>query len=257
MKKKVVMLEVEEEHQKLKLFVYFSLRLLVILTMIFQFFQGHYDSVMLCVLTLVLFLIPSFVERRLKIDLPNILEIIIYLFIFSAEILGEINSFYLLFDNWDTILHTLNGFLMGAIGFALVDILNKTKPTSFQLSPIFIALVAFCFSMTTGVVWEFFEYGMDHYFHKDMQKDTWVQSITSVEFDETRSNIPVTIPIETVEVNGQVWEKGYLDIGLIDTMGDLFVNFIGALVFSIVGFFYVKGRGSFAEKFIPKRKQEE
>ena len=80
---------------------------------------------------------------------------------------------------WDTVLHTLNGFLMAAIGFALVDILNRNKKISFQLSPAFLAVVAFCFSMTIGVIWEFFEFGMDQIFHLDMQKDTIVNTIYS------------------------------------------------------------------------------
>ena len=52
---------------------------------------------------------------------------------------------------------------------------------------------------------------------------------------------------------------GYLDIGLHDTMKDLFVNLIGAAVFSAVGFFYVKnrGRGRFARRFIPTVPQAE
>lgn len=98
--------------------VYILLRFLVILTMVAQFFNGNYESVFLCLLTLVLLLLPTIVERALMVDLPNTLEIIIMLFIFAAEILGEIRSFYTTFYGWDTILHTINGFLCAAIGFA-------------------------------------------------------------------------------------------------------------------------------------------
>ena len=96
--------------------VYVLLRFLVILTMVAQFFNGNYESVFLCLLTLVLFLLPTILERALMVDLPNTLEVIILLFIFSAEILGEISAFYTTFQGWDTILHTLNGFLCAAIG---------------------------------------------------------------------------------------------------------------------------------------------
>ena len=94
------------------------------------------------------------------------------LFIFSAEILGEISSFYVLFPFWDTTLHTLNGFLAAAIGFSLVDLLNRSDRVKFDLSPLFLSITAFCFSMTIGVLWEFFEFAMDQFFALDMQKDT-------------------------------------------------------------------------------------
>lgn len=160
-----------------------------------------------------------------KIELPTTLEIIVLLFIFGAEILGEIAEFYLVFPFWDTVLHTLNGFLAAAIGFSLVDLLNRSERTVFHLSPLFTAIVAFCFSMTIGVVWEFFEFGMDQ--------------------------------IQEVMVNGQALGLGgYLDIGLVDTMEDLFVNFIGAAVFSVIGFFYVRSRGKgVAGRFIPRKKR--
>ena len=115
--------------------VYVLLRFLVIIIAVAQFFNGNYENVFLCGLTLILFLLPTIFERALKIDLPNTMEIIILLFIFAAEILGEIQSYYTTFRGWDTILHTLNGFLCAAIGFALVDMLNRTERFSLSLSP--------------------------------------------------------------------------------------------------------------------------
>ena len=241
--------------------VYMILRVLVILMMILQFFNHNYENVFLCILTLFLLIVPSFIQINLKIELPTALEIIILLFIFAAEILGEIQAYYIKFPFWDTILHTINGFLMAAIGFALVDILNRSKRITFQLSPVFLAVVAFCFSMTIGVVWEFFEFSMDMFFNLDMQKDTIVHSISSVMLDPTNSNVPVGIDnITDVTVNGKsLGLGGYLDIGLIDTMKDLLVNFIGAVVFSIIGYFYVKnrGKGRFAKGLIPRLKAKD
>ena len=238
----------------------FTLRLLVIAVMVAQFFNGDFESVFLCGLTLVLFLLPTVFERALMIDLPNTMEIIIMLFIFAAEILGEISSFYTTFKGWDTILHTLNGFLCAAIGFALVDMLNRTDKFSLSLSPVFMSIVAFCFSMTIGVLWEFFECGMDQLLLLDMQKDAVVHEISSVMLDPAGRNTPTVIRGITdviVVANGEeisLGLGGYLDIGLLDTMKDLFVNFIGAAVFSWIGYFYVKsrGQGRFASRFIPK-----
>lgn len=240
--------------------VYVVLRVLVLLVLILQLMNGEYYDVFLCSLTLVLFMIPSFVERRLHIDVPNTLEVIILLFIFSAEILGEIQEYYLIFPFWDTMLHTINGFLMAAIGIAMVDILNRSRRFRVRLSPVFVAVVAFCFSMTIGVLWEFFECGMDQMLLLDMQKDTVVHEISSVMLDPAGGNTPTAIRGITdviVVANGEeisLGLGGYLDIGLLDTMKDLFVNFIGAVIFSWIGYFYVKsrGKGRFASRFIPK-----
>ena len=241
--------------------VYFTLRLLVIAVMVAQFFNGDFESVFLCGLTLVLFLLPTVFERALMIDLPNTMEIIIMLFIFAAEILGEISSFYTTFKSWDTILHTINGFLCAAIGFALVDMLNRTEKFSLSLSPVFMSIVAFCFSMTIGVLWEFFECGMDQLMMLDMQKDAVVHSISSVMLDPSGLNNRVLIKdiVDTIVVTADGQQislglGGYLDIGILDTMKDLFVNFIGAVVFSVIGYFYVKtrGQGKFASRFIPQ-----
>lgn len=240
--------------------VYIVLRLLVILVMVAQFFNGNFENVFLCILTLILFLLPTIFEKSLQIDLPNALEIIILLFIFAAEILGEIRAFYTTFAYWDTMLHTINGFLCAAIGFSLVDMCNRHKRVSLSLSPVYMAIVAFCFSMTIGVLWEFFECTVDQFFLLDMQKDTVVNVISSVNLDPTGGNTPVAIKgiTDVIVVCGDeqipLGVGGYLDIGILDTMKDLWVNFIGAVVFSIVGYFYVKSRGKgwFARNFIPQ-----
>lgn len=245
--------------------VYILLRTSVVLVMLAQIFNRNFENVFLCVLTLLLFMMPSVMKRKLDVELPNTLEIIILLFIYAAEILGEIGAYYVTFPYWDTVLHTLNGFLCAAIGFSLVDILNRSSSERFNLSPLYMAIVAFCFSMTVGVIWEFFECTMDQLFFLDMQKDTVVSAIGSIMLDAPGGNHPVVIKNITdviiVQADGTqtaLGLGGYLDIGLLDTMEDLFVNFIGALTFSIIGYFYVKSRGEnkFARRFIPVVNQE-
>ena len=245
--------------------VYILLRASVILVMLAQIFNRNFENVFLCVLTLLLFMMPSVMKRKLDVELPNTLEIIILLFIYAAEILGEIGAYYVTFPYWDTVLHTLNGFLCAAIGFSLVDILNRSSSERFNLSPLYMAIAAFCFSMTVGVLWEFFECTMDQLFFLDMQKDTVVSAIGSIMLDAPGGNHPVVIhnitDVIIVQADGTqtaLGLGGYLDIGLLDTMEDLFVNFIGALTFSIIGYFYVKSRGKnkFAKRFIPVVNQE-
>lgn len=245
--------------------VYLLLRVMVLIIMVAQFFNKNFENVFLCMLTLILFLLPTILERQLRIDFPNTMEIIIMCFIFAAEILGEIQSYYIMFPYWDTMLHTLNGFLCAAVGFCLVDMLNRNERFSLSLSPVFMAIVAFCFSMTIGVLWEFFECAMDQFFLFDMQKDTVVHTISTVMLDPAGANHAVVLKdiSDVIVVSGgeeiALGLGGYLDVGLQDTMKDLFVNFIGASVFSVIGYFYVKnrGKGSFARRFIPQVVEEE
>lgn len=247
--------------------IHFVLSILVVIVMLRQFILGNYNNVFVCVLTLVLFMIPSFVDRHLNIRLPLALEVVIMFFIFAAEILGEIQSFYTIIPYWDTILHTINGFMMAAIGFAMIDILNQDPHFHINLSPLFVAFVAFCFSMTIGVLWEFFEYTMDQIFLTDMQKDWLMKDVSSVLLNPSGLNDPILIKDVTKTVisgtiNGipQDWviENAYLDLGIVDTMKDLIVNCIGAVVFSVIGLIYIKNRGRnrFAASFIPQLKTE-
>ena len=254
--------ELYKESSRVSFAVYIILRLLVILCMIRELMHGNIENALLCVLSLILFLLPVFIEKTFKIDLPTPLEVIILIFIFSAEILGEINNFYGLFHNFDDILHTINGFLSASVGFSLIYLLNENTD-KLKLSPIFVSLVAFCFSMTIGVAWEFFEYGMDRYFGMDMQKDEYVETIKTVTLDPEQKNQVVVIDDIDYTI---IYNKNnepiaqvdhYLDIGLNDTMNDLIVNFIEALVFSFFGYLYIlnQKRYALAGIFLTKKKE--
>ena len=249
-------LDQELREHRSSFIVFYTLRLLVLVVLVRQLFLHNYEGAFFCILTILLLYVPSWIQVKLHIELPPALEITILCFIFAAEILGEVNAFYVNVPNWDTMLHTLNGFLAAAVGFSMVLLLNDNERLTFDLSPFFLALVAFCFSMTIGVLWEFFEFGMDYFFHTDMQKDTVVNALYTVALDPTRTNKVVAVKgIQDVVINGEsLGLGGYLDIGIIDTMKDLFANFIGAVVFSFIGYFYVKkkGQGKVAHRFIPK-----
>lgn len=225
---------------------YVVLRFIVILILIRCILRGDIESAFVCVLVLVIYLLPQFVENRLNIDIPTPLEVVIFVFVFAAEILGELQSYFIKYSNWDTILHTSSGFLCAAVGFSLVDLLNRSDNAKVQLSPGYLAITAFCFSMTIGILWEFIEFSADRLFLLDMQKDTIVNQISSVSLDPTNSNISITVKgIKDVILVTDSGEQalglgGFLDIGLYDTMEDLFVNFVGAVVFSVVAFFECK-----------------
>ena len=257
-----------KETKRSSLAIYLILRFLVVICMILQIIRGDLNNALLCLLSLVLLFAPLFIQNKYEITLPDSLEISIYLFIFSAEILGEINNFYGIIPHWDTCLHTINGFLATAVGFSLVDLLNKNSK-DINLSPFYLCLVAFCFSMTIGILWEFFEYGGDKLMKFDMQKDTLITNVSSVYLNPDNENKPVVVDkigkTEIFDKDGKllyVIDGGYLDIGLNDTMKDLFVNFIGALVFSFFAYIGLKNnkRSSVVKNFVPikeKRKMAE
>ncbi len=253
------------QDKKTVLRVYVVLRLLVIVTLVLELIQGDYENAFICVLTLILFVLPSILERKLRMDIPDAMEIVLLFFIFAADILGEIRQFYVLVPHWDTVLHTINGFMFAAVGFSIVNLLNEDKHVAMSLSPLCMAVVAFCFSMTIGVLWEFFEWGADCLLGYDMQKDTVLSAISSVKLHpEGRNEMVVVSGIQNTVLVLQDGSQvsldigGYLDIGLMDTMKDLLVNLIGAVVFSIIGFFYVrsKGQGRIARMFIPQAIEE-
>ena len=238
--------------------VYLILQVLILTVIVRSIMLGKYENVFTALLAELLLLIPPLLEKGFHVDIPTTLEILAYIFVFCAEILGEIGNYYVRFPFWDTMLHTFNGFMFAAFGFCLVDIFNKSKRFRFQLSPLFLALVAFCFSMTIGVLWEFFECSADLLLKTDMQKDTFIQGFGTVSLpNEAGQKVTQVRDIVTTVVttaDGRVIAiEGYLDIGLFDTVKDLFVNFVGAVVFSVIGYIYVRrrGRGRLAAQFIP------
>lgn len=240
------------------LIVYVILRTIIILIMIRQIFLAQWHNVFLCVLSLLLMFIPLFLRTTFKINLPSVLETTVFIFVFAAEILGEMANFYGHIPIWDTMLHTTTGFLAAAVGFGTIDLLN-THSKRLNMTPLFVALVSFCFSMTVGVVWEFFEYSADTLLKTDTQKDEIITIISSVELhpegknQEVRINdIAYTIVFDENDNELTRIDNGYLDIGLHDTMKDMFVNMVGAIVFSIFGFLYIYKRDKykFAETFI-------
>ena len=224
---------------------YLILRGLVILTLIRCILTNNYESAAICILSLLLFLMPAVLQKQMKIEFPAVFQAIIFGFIYAAEIMGEVNHYYVIIPGWDTMLHTINGFLCAAIGFSLIYLLNRGSK-HFNLSPFYLTLVAFCFSMTVGVIWEFFEFAMDQLFYVDMQKDFIVQNIGSVTLDPNDSGMPFMIQnitdtvINTADGQSYTVAGGYLDIGIIDTMKDLLVNLVGAVAFSIIGYTTLK-----------------
>lgn len=246
----------EMRQHRVKAGVYIIIRLILVSLLTAGILNGKWENVMTCVLTLGLLMLPLFIDRKLSVALPSVLETIVVLFVFAANVMGELGAFYEKIPIWDSLLHTVNGFICAGVGFGLTDILNRSERVKLSLSPMFVCLFSFCFSMTVGVVGEFFEFGADMLFEKDMQKDTVITAIHSGLISGKPNVIMHIRDITSTVVNGEnLGINGYLDIGLIDTMKDLLVNFVGAVVFDTIGWFYLKGRSAgFLRNFIPVKK---
>jgi len=251
---------------KTMFFFSFGLYSLILICLLREWYLHNYGGVCLCVLSFILIFLFSWIFKKFHLNISNSFKIAIFSFIFSSSILGEVYHFYIKYPICDILLHTINGFLCVGLGVSLFDLLNSPKK-KFQLSKIAVLLFSVCFSMTASVFWEFFEYGADIYFRTDMQKDRIVESISTVALNEEGKNVPVKIDgidhtiIFSIDKDGNLVETlvegGYLDIGIIDTMKDLFVNFIGAVCFSIFGYLYILNRDKyhFISHFIPVKRE--
>lgn len=187
--------------------------LLTIPAIIYNFLNAQWEMLFSAILTLLLFLLPSFFSKRTKISIPATFQIIILLFIFASMYLGEIRNYFYRIHWWDSMLHSTSAIILGYIGFLLIYALNKDKNIHVRLSPFFIALFTFCFAMTVGVIWEIFEFLVDSIFNVNMQKARNLEELYG--FFDTR-------------------------LGVLDTMRDLIVNTIGALLVSVIGYYYSK-----------------
>lgn len=236
--------------------IYISLIILTIICMIIQIIYNKRSNVVLCITTLLLFKIP----KKVNIKVSNTIESLIYIFIFSSLILGEVENYYSLFSFWDFILHTLSGFIFAAVSISFINQKNKEN---INIPTLIIVLLSFCFSITTGVIWEFYEFATDKLLNADMQKDKVVRNISSIKINPSNENVPViinnidkTIIFANNNRTITIIEGGYLDLGIIDTMKDLFANTIGALIFSILIYRYLKDKEKYryVEIFIPQIK---
>lgn len=188
----------------------------------------YWETLLSAFLTFVLLLLPTIFYKRTKIFIPPSFQIIILLFIFASMYLGAVHHYFYRFWWWDIMLHSISAVILGYIGFLLIYALNKDKNIHIKLSPFFIALFTFCFASTVGIVWEIFEFGVDSILGVNMQRAKDLEEAYG--FFDTR-------------------------LGVIDTMRDLAVNTLGALLASIIGYYYSKRKISSASPFTKLKNQ--
>ena len=247
---------------------YILTRVIFIAAALLSVLKGDYLTAFLCVLALAVFMLPPVINKKFNIELPGGLELSAVIFTFMCVIGGELGYFYAQFPFWDKFLHTFSGFLISAIGLALIEFLNKSKKSVFKLSPFFVVAFAFCFSLSVEVIWEVFEFAVDTLSGTtDMQADYYVTEFASKKAGGEKFPTPVVVEgIESVIINfGDGREAlvlpGYIDLGIADTMIDIIVGAIGAFIFCTVEFIALTKRNRHAkrisESFVPKKRPSE
>lgn len=177
-----------------------------------------------CVVGIVAMAMPNLITKKFKIEIPTKIYYLYVIFLYAAIFLGEIRSFYYRIPYWDMILHTFSGTMLGFFGFSFVFLLNKDETLNMKLSPIFIAIFAFCFSITIGVAWEFYEYFSDMILKTNMQKFALENG------------------------NGLIGR-----LALVDTMEDLIVDTIGAFVACSIGYISLKYKKGWLDNMLFRR----
>ncbi len=161
-----------------------------------------------CLLGIVAMNLPSFLYKKFHVTIPSNTIIAYLIFLYAAIVLGEVRSFYYRFEHWDTVLHAFSAGMLGSLGFDVVNFLNKSDTIKLQLSPFFVALFAFCFAISIGVLWEIYEFSFDGILGLNMQKFRLEDGTNLI---------------------GR--------LALVDTMDDLIIDCIGAFVTSMIGYF--------------------
>ncbi len=154
----------------IKKWLMFGMTFLFLIAGILAILEEQWFSILIVALGLFSIYLPSIIEKRFKIDIAERLEIVVLLFLYSYFYLGEYLNFFYRFWWWDLFLHGTGLFLIGALSFFIVYFLNKEEKVAIKLSPIFVALFAFCFALSIGALWEIFEFFMDIYFNLNMQR---------------------------------------------------------------------------------------
>lgn len=164
-----------------------------------------------CILGLFVIHIPSVLARKLRFEIPGFLYTMYIIFLYCGIFLGEVTSFFYVVPHWDDFLHAFSSMMTGFFAVMVITILNRDENLVFRISPFFVALFAFTFSIAIGALWEVYEFAGDGLLGMNMQK--------------------------FITADGTVL-IGHAAIS--DTMKDIIVDMIGALISSVIGYFSVK-----------------
>ena len=180
-----------------------------------------------CILGIIVMILPGAISRRLKIEIPSQMMILFVIFLYCAIYLGEVRSFYYNIPHWDSILHAFSSAMIGSVGFSFVALLNNSERVPVNLSPLFVAVFAFCFAVSLGAIWEIYEFTADEFLHTNMQKFATADGIVLVG-------------------HAALW----------DTIKDIIIDTVGALTIAIIGYISLKYKKGWIEKLQIKRKKD-
>lgn len=210
---------------------FWTLEAFTVISFVYFIFRGDKSDLVLCAVTILLLIFPQIIERLLKIKLSTTAHLLALL-LSTGPLLGNAYNLYFILTWWDTLLHFVSGILFAMLGFSLPDLIDRQ---SRQHSKLLKYLTAILFALSTAVVWEFLEYSVDQIFHTDKQQDHIVKNITSYLLGNELGNTGTINDIQSVVINGiDISLGGYLDIGLHDTMMDMFACATGAILFCII-----------------------
>lgn len=208
--------------------------LLTAISLVHAILGDDKKSIPVCLITFVLVLIPDLVERLFHCRIQTEVYLLCILYVLCS-MAGDAYQMYDRIPIWDKLLHTTGGLVFAMFGTYLPSLLNKGHKTSIFMCAVF----AVCFSVAVSALWEFYEFGADQLLGLDMQRDTFITAIDSRLLSGDLNTVGSISGIESVTVNGIALE-GYIDIGLIDTMMDMLVETLGALIYAA---FYLITRG--------------
>lgn len=229
---------------------YITFMVLTLASLIQNIYLKNLASIGLCAIALFTLSLPNIIKKIFKLEIPLLLEVLLYIFIYAGIVLGSVYKLYDNFEMWDNILHYTSGILTSLIAYSLIYILGKKNNLSISLILIF----CFSFSLMTGVIWEFIEFTCDNTIRGDMQKDTIVNSIATTIYKDRLSIKDIDYTIIYSRGKEYKIDNGYLDIGLIDTIKDLFANFLGAITYVILMYYHLaKNKFKFMNNLVIKK----
>jgi hypothetical protein len=153
---------------KVKFFVIFFIRLMLLLSFLGAWYRGRSLILFVSALALLVTFLPGFLEKYFEITIPADFEIIVILFIYGSLFLGEIRGFYAEFWWWDIFLNLGTAIALGFVGLTILYVLYKDD--MLDASPLIIGVFTFCFAVAMGTMWELFEFFMDGVFKFNLQK---------------------------------------------------------------------------------------
>ena len=195
------------------LLVRWLLILLCVWSGVGYYLEGNQVRVLSSVLSIALFLLFPLLGKLFRILLPLPFKVIWLVFIGASMYLGELHNFFYRFAWWDELIHSGSAMLLTYAGLLLLHLLSRDPRIHLRLGPLLTALAMVWFTLSFGVVWELFEFGVDQLTGLNLLKGRATTDMAGT-YDFQRA--------------------------LVNTMGDLAMDLTGALMVAVPAFFHYR-----------------